>query len=67
MDKGIVERGVDVSNAENELSFSNLGTESNGLLLLNLDFLGGLKDASKRQLCDPTTKSARTARSFAIA
>lgn len=37
VDKGIVERGVDVGNAENELSLSNLRTERDSGF-----FLGGL-------------------------
>ena len=34
MDKSVVERGVDVSDTEDELALSNLGAERNGLLLL---------------------------------
>jgi hypothetical protein len=30
MDKGVVERGIDVGNAENELSLSDLRTERDG-------------------------------------
>ena len=42
MDESVVERGVDVSDTENELALSNLGPESNGCLLLGLDLLGCL-------------------------
>ena len=43
VNEGIVERSVDVGDAENELALSDLGAERDGvLLLLNLDFFGGL-------------------------
>ena len=42
MNEGVVEGGVDVSDTENELALSNLGTESDRLLLGDLDLLGGL-------------------------
>ena len=42
MDEGVVERGVDVSDTENELALSNLGPERDGCLLLGLDLLGCL-------------------------
>jgi hypothetical protein len=43
MDESIVERSVDVCNAENKFSLCDLRTERDGLLFLNLDFFGGLK------------------------
>lgn len=43
VNEGVVERGVDVGNAKDELSLSNLGTESDDLFLGNLDLLGGLE------------------------
>ena len=43
MNEGIVERGEDVGNAEDKFALSDLGAERDGvLLLLNLDFFGGL-------------------------
>ena len=42
MDEGVVERGVDVSDTENELALSNLGPERDGCFLLGLDLLGCL-------------------------
>lgn len=42
MDEGVVEGGVDVCDTEYELALSNLGTERDGLLLGDLDLLGGL-------------------------
>ena len=42
MDEGVVERGVDVSDTENELALSDLRPEGNGCLLLGLDLLGCL-------------------------
>ena len=43
MDEGIVERGVDVGNTENELALSNLGTERDGVFLSgSFGLLGGL-------------------------
>ena len=42
MDEGIVERGVDMCNAEHELALSDLRTERDGLFLRGLDLLGGL-------------------------
>ena len=43
MDKSVVEGGIDVRNAENELALSDLGTEGGGLRLGgNLLDLGGL-------------------------
>ena len=42
MDESVVERGVDVSDTKDELSLSNLGTESSRLGLSGLDLLGGL-------------------------
>ena len=42
MDEGIIEGGVNVSDTEHELALSNLGTEGDGLLLGDLDLLGGL-------------------------
>ena len=50
MDKGVVERGVDVSDTENELALSNLGTERNGLLGLLSDLLGGLHPNSRQSI-----------------
>lgn len=43
VNEGIVERGEDVGYAEDKLALSDLGAERDGvLLLLNLDFFGGL-------------------------
>ena len=42
MDESVVEGGVDVCDTEYELALSNLGTERDGLLLGDLDLLGGL-------------------------
>ena len=50
MDEGVVEGGVDVSDTENELALSNLGTEGNGLLLGDLDLLGGLHPNSRQSI-----------------
>ena len=44
VDKGIVEGRENVGDTEDKLALSNLGTERDGvLLLLNLDFFGGLQ------------------------
>lgn len=43
MDKGVIERGKDVGNAEYKFTLCDLGAERNGVLFLGcLDFLGGL-------------------------
>lgn len=43
MDEGVVERGVDVGNPEDQLSLRNLGAERDGVLILRrLGLLGGL-------------------------
>ena len=42
VDESVVEGGEDVGDTEDELALSNLGTERNGLFLLDLDLLGGL-------------------------
>jgi len=44
MDEGVVERCVDMGDAEHEFSFCDLGTERDRVLFLwRLDFFGGLK------------------------
>jgi hypothetical protein len=42
VNEGVIERGVDVRDAENEFSFSDLRTEGYSLFLLYLDLLGRL-------------------------
>lgn len=43
MDEGVVERGVDVGNTENELALCDLGAERDGFLSSSdLGLLGGL-------------------------
>lgn len=42
MDKGVVERGIYVGNAENELSLSDLRTERDGSFFLGDLLLGRL-------------------------
>jgi len=43
VDKGVVEGGEDVSNAEHQLTLSDLGSEGDGVLFLGyFDFFGGL-------------------------
>ena len=43
MDEGVVEGGVDVSDTEDELALSNLGTERDGGFFLGLGLLGRLQ------------------------
>ena len=50
MDESVVERGVDVSDTEDELALSNLGTESSRLGLSGLDLLGGLHPDSRQSI-----------------
>lgn len=42
MDEGVVERGVDVGNTEDELALADLGAERDGVLFLHDLLLGGL-------------------------
>ena len=50
MDESVVERGVDVSDTEDELALSNLRTESSRLGLCGLDLLGGLHPNSRQSI-----------------
>ena len=50
MDEGVVERGVDVSDTENELALSDLRTEGSGLLGHDLLLLGGLHPESRQPI-----------------
>jgi hypothetical protein len=44
MNEGIVEGGINVSNAEDKFAFCHLRTERDGVFFLRrLDFLGGLE------------------------
>ena len=42
MNESVVEGSINVGDTEDELALSNLGTERDGLFLLDLDLLGGL-------------------------
>ena len=54
MNKSIIERSVDVRNAEDKLALCDLWTEGDGVFFLGcLDFFGGLA-SSTSQLCDPS-------------
>lgn len=53
MDEGVVERGVDVCNTEDELSFSDLRTERNGVIFFgDLGFFRGL--CIQKSACNPS-------------
>ena len=54
MDKGVVERGIDVGDAENELSLSDLRTERDGGFFLG-DLLLGRLLTSNRQRRHPSS------------
>jgi len=55
MDEGIVERGKNVGNTENNLALSDLGAELNGGFLLGgLSFLWGLLVSSKTKSQNPS-------------
>lgn len=55
MDKGVVEGRKDVSNAEHQLTLSDLGPEGDGVLFLGcFNFFGGLRRTSESQHCNPS-------------
>lgn len=49
MDKSVVERGVDVCNAEHELSFCDLRTERDGGFFFNSLLLGSLLTSARQR------------------
>ena len=60
MDEGVVEGGVDVGNAEDELALADLGAERDGFLSSCLSLLGGLCVHPLVRLCIQRTATPST-------